>query len=426
MQSIKNLIPFLFLTLGLFSIEFAQCQTRAMGLEPLSVEKIKELEKAYSQYIGGGEELYDLMLQDVGVSTSSKFDLREANALTPIRNQQSCGSCWAFAAIASIESSNLIINGATPDLSEQQLVNCVDYPVNGFGGCNGGNYSMAFQWLLDSDQSLKLENQLPYKNSQASCSIQPDGTLKVANWKSIGRNPSKEKIKDAIVKHGALSAAINASTSSVLSYNPKEKLILDDPNTGKVSHAINVVGWDDEKGAWLIKNSWGTYWGENGYGWVKYGTQDISSYSWVDVTKTDTNINVIEVDEETTKNEENPDPKMTSVTLDLVQVLGSIQEYQEMYVVVDDTNGKRFGMNKKGIKYHNKITLDQGKHDLVIYIKSVVKRKGKKAMLFGYYSDTIDMVKDQALKVSFAKEKVKEPNVFNLKLTPDDIKLKKN
>jgi hypothetical protein len=436
MNRVKHIIQSLFI-LSFLASTWGWAQDRGMGLEPLTPEKIAELEKAYAQYIGGGEELYNLTLKDVGTPTARRFDLREVNALTPVRNQQSCGSCWAFSAIASIESSNLIINGSSPDLSEQQLVNCVDYPMKGVGGCNGGNYSMAFQWLLDTDKSLKLENQLPYQNAQTSCTIQNLGELRVASWKSIGRNPSMNEIKNAIVKHGALAAAMNASSSSVLDYNPKEKLLMDDPNTGKVSHAINVVGWDDDKGAWLIKNSWGKYWGEDGYGWIKYGTQDISSYSWVDVTKLDTppspapKVNpeakvTPEAKEEIAEEEQDPvDSEKKLYTLDLVQVLGSIQEYQEMYVVVNDHQGKRFGMNKKGTKYHNKIEIEEGKHDLVIYTKSVVKRKGKKAMLFGFYTDTIEIEGDKTLKVSYAKKKVKEPNVYSLTLSKDDIMPKK-
>lgn len=432
MISIQNTIIKSFSMLLLLASTYGVAQDRGMGLEPLSPEKIAELEKAYEDYIGGGEELYNMTLKDVGVPTASKFDLREVNALSPIRNQKSCGSCWAFSAIASIESSNLIINGNTQDLSEQQLVNCVDYPIKDVGGCNGGNYSMAFQWLLDTDKPLNLENQLPYQNAQTSCSIQNQGELRVASWKSLGRNPTMNEIKNAIVKHGALAAAMNASSNTVLDYNPKEKLLMDDTNTGKVSHAINVVGWDDEKGAWLIKNSWGPYWGEEGYGWIKYGTQDISSYSWVDVTKLDTpptpkpEVRPTPTAEEEVAEEDEPiTPEKKVFTLDLVQVLGSIQEYQELYVVVDDHNGKRFGMNKKGIKYHNKIEIEEGKHDLVIYTKSIVKRKGKKAMLFGFYTNTIDMEEDKTLKVSYAKEKVKDPNVFSLKLSTDNIVSKK-
>ena len=414
--------------LFLLTVNLSWGQDKGMGLEPLTPEKIAELEQAYQDYIGGGEELYNMTLQDVGSTTARKFDLREVNAVSPVRNQQSCGSCWAFSAIASIESSNLIINGNSPDLSEQQLVNCVDYPMQGVGGCNGGNYSIAFQWLLETDKSVYLENDLPYQNAQNSCSGQNQGDLRVASWKSLGYKPTMNDIKDAIVKHGALSAAINVS-SAVLNYNPKEKPLMDDPNTGKISHAINVVGWDDDKGAWLIKNSWGTYWGEDGYGWIKYGTQDLRAFSWVDVTKLDTppsaEPEVQPEPEVAEEEEEEVVPEKKLYTLDLVQVLGSIQEYQEMYVVVDEHDGKRFGMNKQGTKYHNKIEIEEGKHDLVVYTKSIVKRKGKKAMLFGFYTDTIEIDGDKTFKVSYGREKVKEPNVFSLKLGKDNIVPKK-
>lgn len=409
--------------------------SQAMGLIPATDEERAQMDKDFKEYMGSGEHIYNLTLQSAGEATAKSFDLRDVNALSPIKDQLQCGSCWAFSAIATLESSNLLINGKESDLAEQQLVDCVSFYRG--GGCKGGDYTLALKWLADNSKKLKVETQRPYQAEQASCSLSDEGFVRVANWKSIGVSPEIDVIKNAIVQHGALAAAVNAD-SDFIAHNPTKREVLDKPHIGKRNHAINVVGWDDDRGAWLIRNSWGEKWGDKGYAWLKYGTYDLSFFSWADVTKMDspgapepevqpeTDANEVpETEEDVAEEEDLPvSPTKTTFTLDMVHVLGSIQEYQELFIKVNDNKIRKYGMNRKGVKYHNKIEIEEGEQELEVYTKSIVKRKGKKALLFGYWKGTIKMDEDIQVRLLYDK-KIESPNVFGLKFSNDDIVVEK-
>ncbi len=189
---------------------------------------------------------------------------------TPIKNQASCGSCWAFSTIAGLEAAIKFKNGATYDLSEQHMVSC-----NPFGwGCNGGFF--AFDMLIPSlgySDGAILESCFPYVALDTACA--PSCTTPVypvAHWQYIATSstvPTVDAIKNAIYTYGSVSAAVyvdryfQAYKGGTFTTCKK--------NVRSVNHAIILCGWDDAKGAWLLKNSWGTSWGEAGFMWMKYG-----------------------------------------------------------------------------------------------------------------------------------------------------------
>lgn len=383
-------------------------QQKGMGLLPLSAEEKQALKESHDEFMGAGDLLYASLLASHGDPNASKFDLRDVGAITAIKDQFDCGSCWAFSTLASIESSSLLINKKELDLSEQQLVNCIAQS----NGCNGGHPETALNELVKGDKGVVSEKEIPYRNKQGSCSLGQDSPVKVSNWGQLGQNASTSEIKKALVEHGALTAALNASTDAFASYT-KDSGVLQDNNIGKVSHAVTIAGWDDQKGAWLIKNSWGERWGDNGYGWVKYGKQDLSRVTWVDVRRLDESYEAPMFTEE------------DKYTLNLVSVLGSIQEYQGLKVEVD--GGKkayRYGMNKKGVKYNNKVKLTPGMHKIKIITYTIISKNGKKSALFGATQElNIDMDGDKSFKLSYGK-RIQDPNIFALKLGKDDIKIK--
>jgi len=189
---------------------------------------------------------------------------------TPIKNQASCGSCWAFSTIAGLEAAIKFKTGATYDLSEQHLVSC-----NPWGwGCSGGFF--AFDMIVPSKgyyPGAMPETCFPYTALDSACAYCATPTwYPVAAWAYCGTSntvASVDAIKNAIYTYGSVSAAVyvdryfQAYTGGTFTTCRKK--------VSSCNHAIILCGWDDAKGAWLLKNSWGTGWGENGFMWMKYG-----------------------------------------------------------------------------------------------------------------------------------------------------------
>ncbi len=213
--------------------------------------------------------------------TNPQFSWRDK--LAPVRDQKSCGSCWAFAATAALEGSERLLNGQALDLSEQQLVNCV--PVaSSSDNCHGNTINHALDWL--SSKSQANEQGQPYRAAPATCAA-PSATpaIGVASWGMIdaqGNVPATEDIKRALVAHGPVAAAVYV-TDAFQSYAGG---VFDEDAGGRVNHALAIVGWDDARKAWHVRNSWGPEWGEDGYIWIKYGSNGIGAYgAWADAKK---------------------------------------------------------------------------------------------------------------------------------------------
>jgi C1A family cysteine protease len=206
---------------------------------------------------------------------ASSFDLKDQ--LTPIRSQGTCGSCWAFSALATFEGSQAVMNKAIYDFSEQQVLDCATND-NGSdaGSCGGGRYSSVFEWL--SRDEVGFEAEAPYKKSQGTCSYHASNEYNLAYWGWVDpytATPSKERIKEAICNYGPISTGIYSSQF----FHHYTGGVFDEYSSQAANHAINIVGWDDKKGAWLIRNSWGIHWGEDGYAWVAYGANSVGSYA---------------------------------------------------------------------------------------------------------------------------------------------------
>lgn len=385
-------------------------ENKGRGLILPTEEQRNKIQKLQNEYIGQGQPIYMLTKSTYGNSNATNFDLRDIKAVTPVRDQGTCGSCWAFTSLASIESSHLLINKEPLDLSEQQLVSCTPSPSS---GCQGGFYDITYSWMLTHDLAVNSEAQEPYLNQRTTCLNNFSEGIKVANWGKVGQFATINDVKEAIVTHGAISAGLQANNPMFKNYMPG--MVIRGSQGALADHAIAIIGWDDAKQAWLIKNSWGELWGDKGYGWVGYNACGIGDFSWVDVVKNDNN------PEPEPEPIPNPDDEIAdeTVLLDFVDVLGKHQVHQEITIKINNQT-KVFGMNKKNIKYHNKIRVPKGKYEFQIVAKSIISKNNKKAMIFGITKGTIDAKEDQAYKLVY-KDRIKESNVYRMQLKPDDL-----
>ncbi|HPJ39886.1 MAG TPA: C1 family peptidase [Spirochaetota bacterium] len=212
--------------------------------------------------------------------TLAAFNWKDKNRVTPIRHQQTCGSCWAFTTVSLLEASYKIQQNKDYDFSEQQIVDCAR-GNNGqrAGSCNGGWYGNAFESL--QRRGAWLEEKAKYKNRDYTCPGFEPTPYKVVSWGYIrpdGGTPTVAEMKKALTKYGPIATTVKV-TPPFQAYAGgvfDEHTRLNAPND--VNHAVVLVGWDDSKGrhgSWLLRNSWGTQWGEQGYMWIEYGCNGV-------------------------------------------------------------------------------------------------------------------------------------------------------
>jgi len=203
---------------------------------------------------------------------AAQFDWSDENAVTPVRDQGPCGSCWAFATHGAFEGSYAILNNALIDSSEQDTLDC-----SGSGSCAGGWW--AHQYLIDTGSAK--ESDYPYVAAQGSCRSDVERHYKAVAWGYVDSTvqiPSVADLKQALCEYGPLAVAVRATPA----FQAYTSGVFNEKDTGNVNHGVTLIGWDDAKSAWRIKNSWGTGWGESGFMWIAYDSNKIGyAASWV-------------------------------------------------------------------------------------------------------------------------------------------------
>lgn len=194
-------------------------------------------------------------------SIPSSFDWRNYGAVTSVKNQGTCGDCWAFAAAANIEGQYYLKYGQLYNFSEQQLLDCSTANY----GCNGGTAPLAYQYIK-SVGGLEAYNNYPYLGYQSTCQFQSSLVVaQVSAYAIISTNESY--MQQALYQYGPLAVALNANylqfyTSGILSVSNSLCTPTD------LNHAVLLVGYGTSASGynyWIVKNSWGSTWGENGY-----------------------------------------------------------------------------------------------------------------------------------------------------------------
>lgn len=205
-------------------------------------------------------------------SFPSFYDLRTQNKLTAVKNQASCGSCWAFATYGSLES--FLLPSENWDFSEQNLIDEHEFD---YEPCEGGQIYMSTAYLSRWSGPLKEEDD-PYIYSASLGFTVRKHVQDVAFIPPRLDYLDNDLIKEAIMSHGALYSSMYYKNSF---YNPTYQAYYNN-STREGAHAVAVVGWDDDfdknkfnilppgNGAFIVKNSWGTNWGQNGYFYISY------------------------------------------------------------------------------------------------------------------------------------------------------------
>lgn len=212
---------------------------------------------------------------------STHNSCQQGGGCLSIEDQGQCGSCWSMASTGAVENELNIYHNAHVDGGEQYLVSC---NVDGWG-CQGGNPFLALDYYVGKVPSgepaagLVYEADAPYRALDTACGGPYQHHEKIKSWSSIDPNsyiPAPALIKQAIYDHGPVVAGICAGTA-LQSY--RSGVFRTDESwqcgTGSGNHAILLVGWDDSTQSWILRNSWGTGWGESGYMHIDYGVSNV-------------------------------------------------------------------------------------------------------------------------------------------------------
>ena len=228
----------------------------------------------YKQMLGyvKGEGFASPKVQIFEETNALEVNWVDAGAVTPVKNQGSCGSCWAFSTTGSLEGAHFVATGELLSFSEQQLVSCAGLNYGNYG-CYGGLASQAYNYY-EAGHNAELESVYPYASGAGqmfACTYDASSTtaVSVADYTAVTAD-SPSQMKAALVQQ-PLAVAIEADQMVFQTYS--SGVLTSDAGCGyNLDHAVLAVGYGTDSSGqdyWLIKNSWDTTWGDQGY--IKLG-----------------------------------------------------------------------------------------------------------------------------------------------------------
>ena len=207
-----------------------------------------------------------------GASFPASFDWRDHGAVTPVKDQGQCGSCWAFSSIQNAEGVWAAAGNSLQKFAPQQLVDCVSKEKYNSDGCNGGFAVQGSSYIVDTG-GIELEEDYPYEGEQKTCRFNSHRVA--ARFTTTTDIPNDDDTLAAYMyEHGPASIGVRASNKWQLYTGG----ILPNEVCYFFNHDVLAVGWGEENGQkyWIVKNSWTSSWGENGYIRVTRGDNCIS------------------------------------------------------------------------------------------------------------------------------------------------------
>lgn len=236
-----------------------------MGVNQFTDLSPEEFKADYANGLGvfGVDKTACKTYAPTGKVVPDSWDWREHGAVTPVKNQGQCGSCWSFSASGAMEGAWAIKTTDIISISEQQLVDCSKKYGN--LGCKGGFMDNAFQYAIDN--GMCSEESYPYTSGVTKTGGSCVDCKPVVSIKGCSDVPPNNQValKEAVALIGPISIALDAETKLFQSY--KSGVITSESCGTNLDHGVLIVGYGEEDGIkyWLVKNSWGASWGDAGY-----------------------------------------------------------------------------------------------------------------------------------------------------------------
>jgi len=226
-------------------------------------EFVKQMNGYNATLQGQRGQIRHTFTYDPNVEMADDVDWRTKGYVTPIKDQGQCGSCWAFSSTGSLEGQHFKKTGQLVSLSEQNLVDCSGKQGN--MGCNGGLMDQAFEYIKVNN-GIDTESSYQYEAVDRACRFKAANVGATDTGFTDIKSRDESALQQAVATVGPISVAIDASHSSFQLY---KRGVYNEPrcSQSQLDHGVLAVGYGSDSGKdfWIVKNSWGKSWGNQGY-----------------------------------------------------------------------------------------------------------------------------------------------------------------